>query len=258
MKADKKNNLILDFKSLTRQNTGIHPMDSGGTCGRQWQQPLPPSSSYFEVDRYGKQVELRAYIPLHTFLDSKLKINTELTSNLAEAGLVNYGTGDNEVIEFIEKATGLKYRGMEYTYNQETDLTQDFQYTVFSLTENWYEDDDVLLLVETHNGADARGGFSQLVACNPMNGSLSDCYFFGMECEVIPLDGVDNNGCEIDRETLLEEFQEFQIGYQSNPMYHFAELVEDVLNITEDRAEVTVKLKDGRKVKVYVSDRLEY
>lgn len=86
-----------------------------------------------------------------------------------------------------EDITGLYGDGepfSQYTYNHENLLSQDILYTFFSF------DGEPYALIQSHNGADARGGFSPVYAF-----SLYDdgCYFLMVaDCSMVSDDGEHN------------------------------------------------------------------
>lgn len=84
----------------------------------------------------------------------------------------------------------LKLTGSGYTYNSENDFSQDFIYygvTLNKRSRRFHEQPD-LYIIRTHNGCDARGGFS-----SPRVGAVvDDDYFHSFQAEVWSTDNVWN------------------------------------------------------------------
>jgi hypothetical protein len=202
-------NSELTWASVCRQNTGTHPMDSGGERGRHWQRPLPKRALSVQVSEGGARVD--AYISLAHHLSACFEIDQSLTSALRSSGTRFY----SEYAEWLSsRCGGVPIQVSDYTYNYDNDLDQDFQFSVLSTKEEWWCDDNALYIIGTHNGADARGGFSDPVVCR----RISE--------DVDPLDTVvgfssDDVDC-------------YEIGYTKKPLHS--------LNQDADRF---TKLKDG-------------
>ena len=146
------------YKMLT-ENTGIHMCDSGGENGRHWQRNQKKklkdfkNESYISYDEYGHcykslfhhLVESCKYLPEQTKLyETWLKQDKTRYNSL------------NEIEEFMAKYTHQNKKiNCIYTYNEENVLSQDIQ---FVFGGDIYESDIIALSI--HNGADARGGFT--------------------------------------------------------------------------------------------------
>ena len=69
-------------------------------------------------------------------------------------------TGMYEMIEFVE-ASGFESTGeVVNTYNFDTLLDQNVQYIEYTINDGWGGTDTYVIL-QAHNGADARGGYSK-------------------------------------------------------------------------------------------------
>ena len=157
---------------MARQNTGIHPMDSGGATGRHWQHPLPKDPITLEVSKWtaadGKHYEefmfristphfLSATCKLHPYLDRQFRAYCA-----AHKDDYYLTCAEEWVAEGI--AAGRFGRSSMHdtynTYNDENDFDQDFQGVLFTRklhTDAW---PSYFVVLHTHNGADIRGGYS--------------------------------------------------------------------------------------------------
>lgn len=257
-----------NFAKLSRQDTGTHFMDSGGATGRHWQSKLPPSEPYFRVSRYtpkwkgndGKErCEVSPYIPLHTFLDAILEIDTKLTKALrkaekAQGHRFNYC----DAADWLSEYTGKKAHSGDYSYNWENDLTQDFQFTPISDKDDWYYDDDALFTVETHNGADARGGFSDVVVCRLKSKYDGGTTLLEPQAGIAIISGTDKDGNELTDDAMRKLDQEWEVGYSNYPMSLFDKAISKVHTKNGQHEEIEVTLITGERVRVYISSRYQY
>jgi len=161
---------------MLKENTGEHLCDSGGAYGRQYQicakddfSKLPESTLELSNDG-GITVSNHLYHYLINYLDITEE-SKQLEKDLWKLICSNddyYGENIDEWCEKLFK-DGFDYtiddeteRGRfkiitsGYTYNEENCLNRDFVYT-FIRQERWGE---IFVVIQTHNGCDARGGFS--------------------------------------------------------------------------------------------------
>ena len=241
------------FAKLARQNTGSHMCDSGGENGRQWQRPLAKKDQwlgfYERIDRETGECtyEISATINTVAFLDAHLEIDQDLTKLFKK---MDYD------VEAFAKLMNRKEQDRQNTYNGESDLNQVFQYTVLSNKIEWYYDENALVLLETHNGADVRGGYSDYVVCRAVN-ELTN--LFDVTCGVSFIKGVDNQGQELDRDELQALDERFQVGYCSCPTYELDKFIKRVINPDQqddDLDQLTVELKSGHIVTMVPSPRM--
>lgn len=198
---DEYSKLELEIINLLTENTGTHILDSGGVYGRHWQtnrkianwndKPYYFMSGSEWIDKEGKHnLEVLIYIDLYNFLTERLEIdeNTKVLRKLwdqfietpAEHDLYWYQNIENFMKHLKDlglEVTGIYGYGDPFsfnTYNEENDLTQDFQAHYFEVTGTlkttkdtrtqdtqeieFYEDPFIIL--ETHNGADIKGGYT--------------------------------------------------------------------------------------------------
>jgi len=243
------NNIVLDFKTLTRQKTGIHAMDSGGASGRKWQQPQSPSHCYFEAYSDMKVDGLRAYIPLYSWLDEVFQIDEDLTRELygpEYEDLKVIAVCHEDTIAVVEAMTGLKHIAMDNTYNHDTDFDQDFQFSVFSDSDDWYYSKNTVILLETHNGADIRGGYSQCVLVRFNTGTAEDSGFLDWKIDLEPANG---------EQSIYEELEEYQGSYGSNVGEYFDKHIKRLVSISDDKRSITLEHNDGRILEFEASTR---
>ncbi len=156
------------YEMLT-ENTGIHFLDSGGSNGRAWQRNqnipieafkiLPDQLVDFEV--YRNELEISFIKPLFPFLSEQLEYLPNWQSKFTR--FANKYPNDSwyELVDrFAEKHHDAEWSDRfrkptsSYTYNYECALSQDIMFTEF---ENY---EGTFVILQIHNGADARGGFT--------------------------------------------------------------------------------------------------
>lgn len=144
------------LQHMLMENTGINICDSGGESNRHWQKNANGEftnkpSAYIEYDT----VNLSLY---HYLLD-RLEYSP---FQMAQFRMMFPGetTGLNKMREFVEawrcESTGEPIN----TYNFETLLDQNIQFIEYTIDDGWGGVDTYVIL-QTHNGADARVGYSQ-------------------------------------------------------------------------------------------------
>jgi len=160
----------LIFKML-RENTGRAICDSGGENGRHWQRNANKTLADFEAapacqieiskwqrDGETAQYDAQVYISLFHHLARALELD-ELCDefNSLECGNWNgefYGTDQGQCDWLLDKGFTAKGDGFN-SYNWSAAYSQDIQGQIL-------ENDDGALyaLLQIHNGADARGGYT--------------------------------------------------------------------------------------------------
>ena len=230
-------NTVINFKSLVRQNTGIHMMDSGGDNGRHWQQPLPTAPITVAI---GYNNGLDVSISTAAFLTEHLEIDQKLTKWLRKQAASNY----TEYADALAEKLGLTVLCSDNTYNSENDLDQNFQFSAVGPKDaSWfYEGSDCYLIVETHNGADIRGGYSAPVVCKIKSDSFLD-----WNCGAVFTSYAEAAGNTLDA---IEQSEQFAIGYHNNPIYHLNDEIAEVLTVIG--TDFVAKLKNGATVTGYI------
>ena len=122
----------------------------------------------------------------------------------------------------IETMTGREYTATECenTYNHENNFSGDFQYVVFSPTDDtscgeWYYSADVYVAIERHLGGDPRGNYGNVELFGPVD-SLADSSFLDW---VLGWDVSGLNGKRLECES-----DQTSIGYAQNPTCELSEL----------------------------------
>ena len=163
------------IKMLT-ENTGRHILDSGGSNGRHWQrnqdrdfEAEPQTTSEFSIYQYkDQQPELDIQIThnIYHWLTDRLdyservdKIFRWFCNRKSQANLY----WDQNINNFLNNPLGIQRECQSmygsspmsgYTYNDQSLLSQDIVFHQFSTD---YQD---YAIIQIHNGADARGGFT--------------------------------------------------------------------------------------------------
>lgn len=156
-----------------QENTGTHFLDSGGAYGRHWQRNQGKTWEDFvrepvTVEAYvyshgaKPELEILGYISVAAWLDANLEYDDEM--QLRYEAWVSENDPENEMYDmermerFAEEMGGKTGWGgdssIQYTYNCDNDLSQDIQFIEF-VSE---EDGQSFVLVQLHQGCDARGG----------------------------------------------------------------------------------------------------
>jgi hypothetical protein len=196
----------MTMKDVARENTGTHMLDSGGASGRHWQQAAIPTDQPLEYAApWSDGCELSGAISISTaqLLDEHGCIDAEETAKFLEWA----NTGDRADDYWMANIDQYVADGLlgddgdtpfgGNSYNDETDLDQTFQWHSPSL----YAD---LHLIQMHNGADVRGGYSAPVVWRGDMESVLCGWRVSLYCGYQPINdvpteqtqmpGVDNSG----------------------------------------------------------------
>jgi len=139
------------IKEMLCENTGIALMDSGGVDGRAWQQNAKHDitkqpEGYFRWDCL--------YINTYHWLKERVEYHAELTDELTEYMETSDEWDYVGAREWVKSIDGELDGEVCYTYNCENQLNQDVQFSLFQLGKQYFA------VIQSHNGADARGGMS--------------------------------------------------------------------------------------------------
>ena len=155
------------YKMLT-ENTGTHFLDSGGSSGRFWQRNANKSfedfkneaEEIYEFDyRYG---EIMRTVSVFHYLSNNLELdevcdefnNLQLNENDWEADADVYGVS-KKAFDYLDTCFEVEIKRTWNTYNGgESDLSQILQGADLTINDEDY------VLIQIHNGADARGGYT--------------------------------------------------------------------------------------------------
>lgn len=160
----------LVFQMLT-ENTGAHPLDSGGAYGRNWQKNKKktindfsnePEEKWFYDSKY-KQVSRSVSVfhflsQLH--LDDICVEFNQMNTNPSDWDGDFYGCSKEATI-FLSQEGLTEVRSFN-TYNGDSDLSQILQGTWLENGEGEY-----YLLLQIHGGCDARGGYTDAKLFRP-------------------------------------------------------------------------------------------
>lgn len=171
--------------AMLTENTGTHFLDSGGISGRAWQRNQAAAGddpvAHFKTQPeawQGWKGEEWATISLFHWLTARVDYHeaTDLRwrrwVDLDYIGAERHYRGRcyNDSSHFGDWLTALVDKGWAercefgggYTYNEENALSQDIVWVPFALTDDcpWADFPTELVAVSIHNGADARGGFT--------------------------------------------------------------------------------------------------
>lgn len=195
------------------ENTGTHMLDSGMARGRAWQRnqdraeatgqsvlemfQAQPAASW---DRWGVTLstfhwmtERLTFVPaMQSRLDRWINLgwiearHPERGSRYADGPFTN---GPSTIDDWLEGMTRHgwveehpEFDGWTNTYNCENLLSQDLQFRMFATTDEHPLGIDSYVAMSTHNGADARGGYSdfKIYTCEPYE--MFDYDTFGAYC----------------------------------------------------------------------------
>ena len=162
-----------NFCELARVNTGSHMMDSGGASGRHWQQgAISETADKVTANVYDGKIE---YLSVETaiHLDEHLYIDREATERF-------HDWCDERDPDNRESPLALMKRyaaeimpdaavTSDNSYNWDSPYSQVFQFVAASY-EDFIYDDDALVMIQMHNGADVRGGYTEAVIAKPNSG----------------------------------------------------------------------------------------
>lgn len=156
----------LVYKMLT-ENTGKHFLDSGGTDGRMWQKNQRKTMQDFENEDEelyqldAKYKEIYRTVSVFHYLTNNLEIDDiceefnrlqDENDNWDADGDV-YGVS-REAYAMLMDHPDVEIHRTWNTYNGESDLSQILQGANLTI------DDEDYVLIQIHNGADARGGYT--------------------------------------------------------------------------------------------------
>lgn len=165
--------LTIDFLAqYLRENTGRALCDSGDVYGRYYDRPMPTAEAWFTTD-YCPVMSLGHWLAANC--RHLPEVQKAFDDFAAESGL----TWEEDLGAFFSS----EKHGF-YSYNVENGLDQDFICHVFAAEDEWYYDREAVIVVQSHNGCDARGGFSRPLILSPKE----DPSFLFRLCPVVYLD----------------------------------------------------------------------
>lgn len=184
----------LNYRAIWRmmsQNTGAHMLDSGGAYGRQFERnqkkgleaaTKEPQATLAYWYRDG-ELEMDPTLSLLHYIDDRARYLPQRTTAFHKFANSMPDDGWSEVVEAYCKKMGWDCTTTEYTYNRDTYLSQDFVVWVLRTQYSEY-----IYIIQTHNGCDARGGFSTPLVFEPRSGEEYDI-FQGYDRYTLVFDG---------------------------------------------------------------------
>jgi len=153
--------------SMLTENTGTHFLDSGGENGRGWQKNKTKSIEDFENEEEevyqidAKYKEIYRTVSVFHYLTNNLEIDEICQHfNSLQNAFNNWDADANvygvsfQAFEYLQNNFDIEVQGSWNTYNGESDLSQILQGANITIN------DDDYILIQVHNGADARGGYT--------------------------------------------------------------------------------------------------
>ncbi len=164
------------LQSMMTENTGRHMLDSGGNGGRNWERNQninfeeTPETTFSMA--YG---EIDLTVNVYHWLKARLDYDSEMTERFTafsadsdEPWLYDMET----FVDMLEDESEITERYLCNSYNNESLLSQIIQFI------QWTDEyNDTYILLQLHNGCDARGGYTR-----PYAFKVSDDYFAADFC----------------------------------------------------------------------------
>jgi hypothetical protein len=139
---------------MMKENTGRHMLDSGGYGGRKWEQLASVEMDKLPTSEFGQYGYTQS---MYHYLSDHLRYNKELTESYHEYDAQFPNTNYfSTLTDWFNEHLEFTVIELNNTYNFETTLDGVFQYWRF---EDMNGDEHIA--IQTHNGADVRGGYSK-------------------------------------------------------------------------------------------------
>ncbi len=254
MKLTKTQKAIIE---MLTQNTGSHILDSGGAYGRHWQRNQ--TRSLFDEPAVCAVVGIKDFylkVSLAHWLDYNLEFDGKTSRSFYSfvAKQDPFESYDSILDAYIDKKKWTLLSS-GYTYNYENAFDQDF---IWSTIED--ADGDLHIVVRSHNGCDARAGFSSpffftsktddginttptlSIYCNGCD-TIWDSHDSGYRYECVKFNGVFDNFCQFDFRdndvtVLAIDEDEWQAYRKAYPVDIIAR---EQLSFIEDPARIIIK-----------------
>lgn len=177
------------IRKMIREDTGSHMLDSGMIYGYNYDRPLPEKAVYpvsYKGDNDEPVIEWHQ-VSLGHFLTHNLRIDARLTRSLRH--FANRSEWKREpwetVLEAWSEANGFGVDSGGNTYSIDNPFDQGFAFWNLTLP-----DDTSRTIIRSHNGCDARGGYSapriffseESEYGGPWHGS-ADLYYYCPGCQ---------------------------------------------------------------------------
>lgn len=232
------------FTKLSCTKVGHHMLDSGDIYGRNYERPVAKGVTVdIDYNEHRDEFYVSASIPLGEFLDAAFTIDAELTRKLRRIEKIEGNRlNSRDAAELLTQAIpGATLGNWENTYNYETDLDQVVQYHTIET-----EDSGTVYVIETHNGCDVRGGYSNCVVARLDDGSDGYLDYTTSWC----VSKAFKNGKE--NQELLEQFQNRD--HSSDLKYILKSDIHAAYKTPN--GDTRLILADGVEVDVYATNRI--
>lgn len=186
---------------MMTENTGIHMMDSGGGSGRMWQRNQMKSLEDF-TNEPAITMDWGPTISIFHFFVEHLEHDPVLQNKIDKYAADHPKDSWSDILNGVAAEQDWQCSNSYNTYNDDVLLSQVFQ--GFEMNDNDF------LVIQLHNGADVRGGYTSPYAFRYKHGwedfvcGMIDYNFFcsNDDCDfsvtVHGLDIYDNDGCPVD------------------------------------------------------------
>ena len=149
------------YKMLT-ENTGTHFLDSGGECNRHWQKNASKT-----IDDFNNELEV-SYVYEYEYIERTVSVFHYLSQLELDNVCIGFNHQQNKCTEWDAPINGVcseawntlinnfdvRNRRTWNTYNGDSDLSQVLQGANLTIDGEHY------ILIQIHNGADVRGGYT--------------------------------------------------------------------------------------------------
>lgn len=171
----KKTYLQKKIENIMKTSTGAHFLDSGGAYGRHWERNQKKGIDWSQGIILEK--DWGCSIPIHQYMNTMFETDENTKKFNRVLSKEYYWTQEaigvlSEKFEDIDTGTGW-WSGGGNTYNDDNDLSQGFQYELFSY-DGWS-----YVIFQLHQGCDIRGGYTNSVVFKVKDAD----YFFSWRCD---------------------------------------------------------------------------
>jgi hypothetical protein len=233
------------FRDLCRENTGRSMLDSGDHYGRHHERGwIADDSPVVTWGKYGPTIHTGALLDYWYDADQSLQDAYDIYAE-SHPDRSHYG-----LIEDFAESRGWYECSSDNTYNGESDLDQVFQWWVYATSEgvakgDWYyaSPDQLVIVIQTHNGCDVRGGYSSPRFVRLADNGMIDA--FPIPSVVVQLTAIkarDGDGEDIPNPHDVSE--RWSTGWTSAPYFDMQNECR-IFDFTRNESEATCVVMDG-------------
>lgn len=186
------------------------------------------------------KIELTAYIDIETVLGNLERVTN--LEELAESKNIDMYE-EQDVVSFLEEMTAYEYVSSDNSYNWDSDFSSDINFSILSADKDEWYFSSGYLVIRIHQGGDIRGNYSK-------------CRIYKYHGEDDAMMFLDSASVEV-RFNSDDEIDEYTVGYQNNPLYHFNEDFK-IYGVREDGTILCRRLSDNKRFKAYLDNRANY